>query len=268
MKKVRLEAETGPNPRDGPRRRKRRRAGPRLLSRRGCRRRGSLSHARNVPTFATSPNGAPGRFPVTPREATFSPRFPAATSRHRVSLRVPGTAWPASCLNVRHVGEFRDICPIHPRARAAGRRGTRHLVETGIAWRAPRPDPCEFSARFRAGTLSAIGAASFVTNMSMSSPGSLPDCKVRRFRVIQMPTYRVEKPDETREPNLCLSGSRGCAFGKEPPRRTEMPMNLSGCFLQERRFRRRTKGMAVNPAANRGFAAAQGCYRERTKCGR
>src|SRR5688572_8406054 len=155
MKKVRLEAETGSNPRDGPRRWERRRerqAGPRLLSRRGCHRHGSLSHARNVPTFATSPNGAPGRSPVTPREVTFSLFFPSTTSRHRVFLRASGTAWPVSCLNVRHVGEFRDIWPEHRRARTAGhrRRGTRLLVETGIARRATRADPCEFFVRFRA----------------------------------------------------------------------------------------------------------------------
>ena len=190
MKKLRLEAETGPYPRDGPRRwewPRERQTGARLLSRRGCRRRGSLSHARNVPTFATSPNGAPGRFPVTPREVIFSPLFPAATSRHRVSLRVPVRAWPGSCLNVGHVGETRDICPEHPRARPAG-------------------PPVNSAPALRAGARSPIGAAPFFANMSLSSPDPLRNGKVGRFHVIQIPTYRVEKPGELAKPTPVYPG--------------------------------------------------------------
>lgn len=277
MKKVRLEAETGPNPRDGPRKWKQRREqqpGSRLLSRRECRSRGRLLHARNVPTFATSPNGAPGRFPVTPREVIFSPLFSAAASRHRVSLRVPGTAWPGSCLDISHVGEFRDICPEHQRARIASRsrrRDASRFVKTGIARRASCADPREGFVGSRAVARSVIGAAFFLRNVSVSPPRLWRDTEVGRcahkadLSVIQSPTYRVEKLDETREPKPCLSA---CCGSPSRRNRHDERKCRSACRLLP-------TGRAFGEGIWRQFRPLIGgspprkrCYRERTECGR
>jgi len=248
VKKVRLEAETGPNPGDG--------AGESRRSR------GSLLHARNVPTFATSPTGAP-RPPVSPRDVTSSPLFSApATSRHRV-FPASGTAWPGSCFTYSHVGEFRDICQERHwvRTRSSSRRCDAHrFVVARIARRASSADPCEFFAHAHAVSRSVIGAAPFFASMSVSSPDWLPDCRVRRVQaavhVIQSPTYRVEKPVETRESKVCLSGvavpvrdGTATTGGMADP--------LVGCILQCPGFSARAKGMAAIPAANRGFAAAK-----------
>jgi hypothetical protein len=265
MKKVRLEAETGPNPRDGPRRwyrRHERQAGPRLLSRLGCRRRGSVSHARNVQTFAASSSCAPGRRPVTPRNVTSSPLFSAsATTRHRVSLQAPGTAWPASCLNVGYVGEFRDICPEHPRARTAGfspHAPVRRLVEAGGARRAPLNDPSACFAPART-------APRFVTHSVGVCRCPRPICyEIARFGkaaarapavVIQNRTHFVEKYDELAKAASVYRESR-FVLQKEPPRRAERPNRLSVASYRVG-LSAMTKGMAAIPAANRGFATAR-----------
>jgi hypothetical protein len=237
--------ETGLNPRDGPGA-SQPRAGCRFLSRRRCRWRGRLTHARIVAAFAAS-TSAPGRPPVTPRDVTFSPVFPTQSlppslplasplRRSRVVLG-PGLAWLIS-MSANFV-TFVANAVASRRAIAVDtlkRAGARQLTGEGAS-RASIAQLFRAIRRVADGHVGVLGAP-----VSKSQVWREPAPQVRPVPVIQNRTHFVEKYDELAKPT---SVYRGVAVRHRDQNRHDGRKCRTACRLfltQGRAFRHGTKG--------------------------
>ena len=272
MKKAGLEAVWGANPRDGPRRT---RPDP-LSSRRECRRRGRLLHARNVKTFATSPSGAPGRPPVTPRDVISSPLFSALASTYRrVSPLAQGAGWPGSCLNVGHVGAFRDIWRARPVTRtwnSARRRDERPRVDGGLAWCVRRAEAREFATAARPFPDRAIPFRNYVAVLAVTElqgparPVREPSLSSKAgHTALKNRTHCVEKYDELANRSCVYRGVAVLVWGGTAAMEGNADSPV-GCFPTGSGFRRRE--WRCFPPLIGGSPPRKRCYRERTECGR